>query len=140
MSRISSKIQAKVRQKAKNRCGDCLLPQAILMSKLEMEHILPLSEGGADKEENLWLACRDCNSYKSFKIYGFDEISKRKVKLFNPHRQKWHRHFNFNESKTQIFGKTACGRATVIVLRFNKEQAIKARMLWITAGWYPPID
>ena len=48
MSRISSKVQAKVRQRAKSRCGYCLLPQEILMGKLEIEHILPLAEGGTD--------------------------------------------------------------------------------------------
>jgi len=71
MSRISSKIQRKIRQDAKNRCGYCQLPQEILMGKLEIEHLLPLAEGGTDEEENLWLACRDCNSFKSSKLYFF---------------------------------------------------------------------
>ncbi len=138
MSRISRKLQAKIRRDAKNRCGYCLLPQAILMGKLEIEHLLPLAEGGTDDEENLWLACRDCNSYKSFKVFVVDEETKQKVKLYNPRLQNWHEHFYFNENKTEIFGKTACGRATVTTLRMNAEQAVKARMLWVAAGWYPP--
>lgn len=140
MSRISRKIQAKVRRDAKNRCGYCLLPQEILMGKLEIEHLLPLAESGSDDEKNLWLACRDCNSYKSFKIYGFDEETQEKIKLFNPRTQNWHEHFAFSDDKTKIIGKTACGRATVIALRLNKEQAVRARSLWIKAGWYPPKD
>ena len=51
MSRVPTKIQAKVRQAAKNRCGYCLLPQEILMGKLEIEYLLPLAEGGIDDEE-----------------------------------------------------------------------------------------
>ncbi|HMS41766.1 MAG TPA: HNH endonuclease signature motif containing protein [Pyrinomonadaceae bacterium] len=140
MSKVSSKIQAKVRREAKNRCGYCLLPQEILMGKLEIEHLLPIAEGGTDAEENLWLACRDCNSYKSSKVYAFDEETEQKVKLFNPRTQDWHEHFKFNENQTKIIGKTACGRATVITLRMNEDQAVRARMLWVVAGWYPPKD
>jgi hypothetical protein len=140
MSRISSKIQTKVRNTAKNRCGYCLLPQEILMGKLEIEHIVPIAKGGTDEEENLWLSCRDCNSYKSSKIKGFDEETQQEVKLYNPRKQNWNEHFDFDESKTIINGKTTCGRATVNALRMNEEQAVKARMIWVKAGWYPPID
>ncbi len=138
MSRISRKIQAKVRKEAKNRCGYCLLPQEILMSKLEIEHLTPLAEGGTDEEENLWLACRDCNSFKSSKVYVFDEETGQKVKIFNPRTQIWQEHFIFSEDKTTIIGKTPCGRATVIALRMNNEQAVSARRLWVKADWYPP--
>ena len=140
MSRISSKVEAKIRREAGNRCGYCLLPQEILMGKLEIEHLLPLAQGGTDDETNLWLACRDCNSYKSSKIYGFDDQTGRKVKIFNPRTQNWSKHFKFSEEKTKIIGKTACGRATVIALKMNEKQAVKARMLWVIAGWYPPKD
>ncbi len=138
MSRISSKIQAKIRQDAKNHCGYCLLPQEILMGKLEIEHLLPLAEGGTDAEENLWLACRDCNSFKSSKVYVFDDETKQKIKLFNPRTQNWHEHFRFSKNKTTIIGKTPCGRATVVALRMNNEQAVRARSRWVEAGWYPP--
>ena len=140
MSRISRKIQAKVRKAAKNRCGYCLLPQEILMGKLEIEHLLPQAIGGTNEEENLWLACRDCNSHNSFKVYVFDDETRQKVKLFNPRTQIWHEHFKFNQDQTKIIGKTVCGRATVIALRMNEDQAVKARLLWVKASWYPPKD
>lgn len=140
MSRISRKLEANVRRVSKHRCGYCQLPQEILMGKLEVEHILPLAEGGTDEEFNLWLACRECNSYKSSKVYGFDEKTNRRVKLFNPQIQNWKRHFNFSQDKTKVIGKTACGRATVAALRMNTEQAVSARILWVEAGWYPPKD
>lgn len=140
MSRISAKLEAKIRLSAKNRCGYRLLPQDILIGKLEMEHLLPLAEGGTDEEVNLWLACRDCNSYKSSKVYVFDAQTNRKVKLFNPRTQNWKRHFKLNENNTKIIGKTTCGRATMAALRMNEDQAVKARILWVAAGWYPPKD
>jgi hypothetical protein len=53
MSRLAEKIDAQVRRISKNRCGYCLLPQEILMGKLEIEHILPVSKGGTD----VWKIC-----------------------------------------------------------------------------------
>ncbi len=138
MSRVSPKIDAKIREDAKNRCGYCLLPQEILMGKLEIEHLLPLAAGGTDDIENFWLACSDCNSYKSSKIYVFDSKTERKVRIFNPRTQNWDRHFKFNENKTIIIGKTVCGRATAAALKMNNKQAVIARTLWVEAGWYPP--
>jgi hypothetical protein len=140
MSRLTDKIDAEVRKASKNCCGYCLLPQEILMGKLEIEHILPVSQDGTDDLENLCLACRECNSYKSSKVFGFDFESKRKIKLFNPQTQNWKRHFTFSENKTIIIGKTACGRATIEAIKMNNEQAVKARMLWVEVGWYPPED
>ena len=110
------------------------------MGKLEIEHLLPIAEGGTDDEENLWLACRDCNSFKSSRIYVFDEETAQTTRLFNPRTQNWHEHFSLSEDKTIIKGITACGRATVIALRMNTEQAVYARTIWVKAGWYPPKD
>ena len=84
MSKISRSLQKKIRLQAKNRCGYCLLPQNLNPTWLEIEHIQPIAAGGTNEEENLWLACRECNSHKSVKTFGFDEKSVRRVKLFNP--------------------------------------------------------
>lgn len=140
MSRISTKVRAKVCRDAKNRCGYCLLPQMILSSPLEIEHILPISAGGTDEEDNLCLACRECNSHKSAKIDVFDYETGQTVRLFNPRTQIWNEHFEFGDNESLIIGKTACGRATVIALKMNIRQAVDARKLWVIAGWYPPKD
>jgi 5-methylcytosine-specific restriction endonuclease McrA len=87
MSRISATLEAKIRKDFKNRCSYCLLPQEILSSLLEIEHILATSNGGTDEESNLCLACRICNSYKSNKLKGFDAKTKQSVELFNPRTQ-----------------------------------------------------
>lgn len=138
MSEISLKLKNKIRKDAKNRCGYCQLPQYIIPNMLEMEHLLPLSEGGLDEEENLWLACRNCNSFKSSKTEAVDTETKQTVPIFNPRTQNWEEHFKFSESGTEIFGKTPCGRATVIALRLNFEQAVISRQNWVDVGWFPP--
>lgn len=140
MSKIARKLAEKIRHQAKNRCGYCLLPQNLNPTLLEIEHIQPTAGGGTDEEENLWLACRECNSHKAAKTHGFDQESKRRVKLFNPRKQNWKRHFKFSADVTEIIGKTVCGRATVEALKLNSEVLVSVRRLWAEYDLFPPED
>ena len=140
MSKLTRKLAEKIRQQAKNRCGYCLLPQDLNPTLLEIEHLQPTAKGGTDAEENLWLACRECNSHKSVKTHGFDEKTQRRVSLFNPRKQKWRNHFRFSEDKTEIIGKTACGRVTVESLKLNNEILVSVRKLWVEFDLFPPKD
>ncbi len=45
-------------------CGVCWVD---LTGRFDVEHIVPLSRGGSDSPENLWLSCPDCNKRKSTK-------------------------------------------------------------------------
>jgi hypothetical protein len=107
---------------------------------LEIEHIIPKAAGGLDNEENLWLACRLCNSYKGTQTHARDPVANRNVKLFNPRQQKWSRHFARTEDGTRISGLTASGRATVLALQLNNPYAVTVRQSWISAGWHPPTE
>lgn len=108
--------KARVHEAAANRCGYCLTPQAYAMHVLEIDHIIPRAAGGSDDEGNLWLACRLCNNAKGAKTHGYDSVSRRRVRLFNPRIQKWRGHFYWSEDGVRVMGRTACGRATVIAL------------------------
>ncbi len=140
MSKISDELRRKIAEAAKFRCGYCQMPQAILPMPLEIEHILPQAADGTDEEENLWLACRACNSFKHAKTHGFDQETKQEIRLFNPRTEDWQGHFEFDLETGEIIGKTGCGRVTVIALQMNTEQAVSARLHWVKAGWYPPED
>lgn len=140
MSAISRKLQTKIRLQAKDRCGYCLLPQNLNPTLLEIERIRPVADGETDAEENLWLACRECNSHKAVKTSGFDSKSGRLIKLFNPRKQNWNRHFKFNKDNTEIIGKTVCGRATVEALKMNNEILVSVRRLWVEFDLFPPKD
>ncbi len=72
---ISVEIDRNVRSMAKNRCGYCLSPQKLVMARLEIEHIIPVSKGGSSEESNLWLACPICNSHKAGKIEAIDPVT-----------------------------------------------------------------
>ncbi|MUG98427.1 HNH endonuclease [Scytonema sp. UIC 10036] len=138
-SYIPIEIERRVRKDARNRCGYCLSPQHLVMARLEIEHIIPISKGGSNDESNLWLACPLCNGYKSDKTTGVDPETAEKIELFNPRTQVWSEHFYWSEDGLCIVGKTPTGRATVVVLHLSDDpDAIEVRSYWVSAGWHPP--
>ena len=139
-SQISEELRAKIRIEANNQCGYCRSLQKYVLGILEIEHIIPKALGGSDDEENLWLACRLCNNYKGTQTQATDPLANSKVKLFNPRKQKWSRHFAWTDDGTNIIGITACGRATTIALQLNNIYAVTVRQAWVSAGWHPPSE
>jgi hypothetical protein len=137
---ISNAVRARVREQARHRCGYCRSSQQYVLGLLELDHIIPKARGGTDDEENLWLACRMCNGFKGTQTYARDPISGRRVRVFNPRRQRWSRHFMWSEDGTRLIGRTACGRATVVALQLNHVMAVLVRREWVSAGWHPPED
>lgn len=135
---IPAEIEQRVRTVAGNRCGYCLSPQWLLPWELEIEHILPVARKGTEEEENLWLSCRSCNSFKAVQTHAYDPATQRRVRLFNPRRQKWRRHFGWSQDGTEVIGLTVCGRATVVALKLNNIFATTARGEWVSVGWHPP--
>lgn len=140
MGHISESLRRKVAEASGHRCGYCRTAQLISAAQMHVEHIVPLAAGGSDDEENLWLACAWCNSYKSSKMSGVDPDTGEDSALFNPRKQRWHQHFRWTDDGTEIIGITAIGRATVATLRMNNEHIVASRRLWALAGWHPPKD
>ena len=135
---VPDAVRATVRAQAGNRCGYCLVRQEYVPWMLEIEHIIPRSKGGTDDEENLWLACHSCNLFKANQTHGRDPVTGYRVRLFNPRKKRWQRHFFWSADGTLIIGRTACGRATVVALNLNNLVAVTVRRNWIAAGWHPP--
>lgn len=134
MSQIPEEVRIRVRAQANHQCGYCRSLQKYVLGVLEMEHIIPKAAGGSDDEENLWLACRLCNSYKGPQTHATDPVTNRNVKLFNPRQQKWSRHFAWSDNGIHISGLTAVGRATVLALQLNDFYAVTVRQAWVSAG------
>lgn len=144
MSRSRRKVPAalgrKVRRQARSRCGYCLCSDALLGMPIEFEHLIPLAAGGRTTEENLWLSCRRCNSFKGVQTQAEDSETLESVNLFNPRDQRWNDHFRWSEDGTEIIGLTPSGRATVAALKLNNPTIVVTRRLWVSAGWWPPED
>ncbi len=84
MSQLSENLKRLVRERAGSRCEYCLSHQDYIMGRLQIDHILPISKGGQDTEENLCLACELCNQYKWNKIVATDPETNQVTSLFNP--------------------------------------------------------
>ncbi|MBX3002115.1 MAG: HNH endonuclease [Caldilineaceae bacterium] len=140
-SRIPTSVEQQVRQAAQNRCGYCLSPQRLVMARLEIEHIVPISKGGSDEESNLWLACPLCNRHKGNRTTAIDSETGNSVPLFNPRTQNWFNHFAWSNDGLRIIGLTPTGRATVVALHLDDDpDALFVRSFWVEAGWHPPVN
>lgn len=137
---IPVESREQIANRARNRCGYCLSPEKITGVPLEIDHIIPLSVGGFSTEDNLWLACCPCNAFKGSQTHALDVVTGQRVRLFNPRKQQWKRHFEWSQDGTRIIGKTACGRATVLALQMNNDLIVDARLSWVSVGWHPPKD
>lgn len=138
MTYIPEKVRKRIRQRAGNRCEYCLSHQQFIMAKLQIDHIIPVSEGGKNTENNLCLSCDLCNQFKWTRTKGIDLESGEVVALFNPRKDKWNAHFTWSKNGIEIIGLTPCGRATVQVLKLNNQLAKIVRKNWVKAGWHPP--
>ncbi len=137
---VSEKLRRRVAAKARHRCGYCLSSEAVIGLALDVEHLMPEALGGPTVEANLWLACSACNTFKGHRISAVDPEGGEAVRLFNPREQDWAEHFLWVDGGVRIAGKTAVGRATVKALRLNRSLVVRARRLWVEAGWHPPED
>jgi len=135
---VSDALRERVRSAARDRCGYCRVPQKQVYGWLEVEHIVPKAVGGTDDEDNLWLACDFCNTYKGSKVKARDPVSGTLVSLYNPRRQNWNRHFCWEGP--YLIGQTRVGRATVDALSLNARLALSTRRQWMSVGWHPPTD
>jgi 5-methylcytosine-specific restriction endonuclease McrA len=72
---VPNELRERIRMQAGDRCGYCLSAQRYVFAPLEIDHLLPTARAGTDDEENLWLACRMCNGFKSDHTHGHDPIT-----------------------------------------------------------------
>lgn len=135
---ISPAKRKAVAERARHLCEYCFSQRRYSPDSFSVEHIRPKSKKGSDKLENLALACQGCNNFKSDKISAFDPLSGRKIPLYNPRKDVWEKHFAWNEDFSEIVGLTAKGRATVRLLKLNREEVINLRKILRLFGEHPP--
>jgi hypothetical protein len=137
-TRVPRRLRERVAATAGYRCGYCRTPESIAGFRLSIEHIIPTGRGGKTVEGNLWLACGACNGLKGMRVQARDPATGKRVRLWNPRRQKWPDHFSWSDDGTEIRGSTPCGRATVAALQMNRPELVAARSLWVQVGCWPP--
>ena len=101
----------------------------------QIDHIIARKHRGADNPENLALCCFADNNAKGPNLAGYDNVTCHVVRLFNPRRDRWSRHFAWRGAV--MIGKTAIGRVTVEVLGINKPARVSLRASLIDEGRFP---
>jgi hypothetical protein len=112
------------------------MPQIHDELQFEIDHIIAVQHGGRTVAGNLALACFADNHHKGPNLAGLDPKTRRIVRLFNPRRHAWDRHFRWDGPV--LVGRTATGRATVVVLGINVVHRVRLREQLMLEGVFPP--
>ena len=123
-------------RRAEGRCEYCQLSQQFDDRAFEIDHIIAQKHDGPTLAGNLALSCFRCNSFKGSDISGINEATRRVVRLFNPRRQKWSKHFRWEEAS--LIGLTPTGRVTINILNINDPLRVELRQELIQEGVFPP--
>ena len=134
-SRIPAPLRRFVIERARGCCEYCLLHQDDTAFAHHVDHVIALKHGGRTEEENLALACMECNLHKGSDLAAIDPVEKVVVSLFNPRVQRWSEHFTVVNAS--VVGTTPTGRATAALLRMNESARLLERQRLLTAGLYP---
>jgi len=119
-------LRERVRRRAGSRCEYCRGRQEDYpVFRFHVEHVIAEKHGGTDDEENLALACQQCNLHKGSNLSGIDPDTNTVVLLFHPRKNDWNEHFSAHGSR--IVGLTPTGRATVRVLNINDDDRVRLR-------------
>jgi hypothetical protein len=70
-------------------------------------------------------------------LLGLDDEGVAGRPLFNPRKDRWDEHFEFDSATLHLKGKTAQGKGTINRLRMNYPLQIEARRLWVGLEIYP---
>lgn len=138
MPKIARAVREFVRQRVQDRCEYCVSPTWLTGQLHEIDHILPRALGGDSNPENLCLACASCNGQKRDYVEAQDPLTGETVALFHPRKHEWKSHFEWSADGLTILGRTAIGRATVILLAMNHSLIVSARSFWVDLGVHPP--
>ena len=131
-----NRLYPTVAQRAGHRCEYCRAPEAVHSFAFEVEHTLPRTRGGGDELNNLALACRACNAFKSDAVQATDPETGQPAPVFNPRVDVWDVHFNVGDDD-RIAGLTPVGRATVARLNLNADRRVVARGRWRALNLFP---
>jgi hypothetical protein len=130
-------LRKAVRRRARSQCEYCQLPEAYAFIRpFHLEHIVARKHRGPSSLANTALACDRCNYRKGSDLTGIDPVTRKLVRLYNPRRMKWSRHFRWQG--VLLVGRTAVGRATVAVLQMNHEERLEVREALMEEGIFPP--
>jgi HNH endonuclease len=136
MRALPAAVDRFVRERASHRCEYCQMHSALQGATFHIEHAIPRSRGGSDKEDNLALSCPTCNLVKADRRTLRDPHTGSVVEVFNPRIHQWADHFRFEGR--MVCGVTPIGRALVAALELNSSRRLLIRSAEEQAGLRQP--
>jgi hypothetical protein len=133
---MEKSLVQEVWRRAGNACEYCRMPQAFYGTRHQIDHVIAEQHKGPTTLDNLALACFPCNNHKGPNLSSVDPLTGKVVRLFNPRRDRWARHFAWDGPR--LLGKTARGRATIELLAINHPDYVAVREALIAEGVFPP--
>lgn len=133
--RVSSRLRNRVAARANWACEYCRISEDDTAFGCEVDHVIAVQHEGPTTSVNLAYACLTCNRAKGTNVATVDRKTKKLVRLFNPRRDSWGRHFALKDGR--FVGKTAIGKATIRLLGLNDKARIEERRLLMLLGTYP---
>jgi hypothetical protein len=133
--RFSESERTLMARRAQSFCEYC---KVFVPDTFEIEHIIPLIQGGSNDLDNLAVSCGGCNNRKGAKTSANDPLTVLEVPLFHPRQDIWREHFQWNDDFTEVTGISPIGRATVELLQLNRIGLIQLRAALFRHGNFPP--
>ena len=133
---VSVRQRRLIHELAGGCCEYCRIGLGEQSAEFHIDHIIAVTHGGEDTDQNLCLACLDCNRKKGPNVAALDPLDGAPTKLFHPRLQDWTEHFRIG-ADASILGITPEGRTTVAVLGMNSEMRVEQRYKEMLLGSYP---
>ena len=131
---VPAGLRRLVRERARDRCEYCLIPESMTFAAHWIDHIIAEKHGGVTEAENLANCCVLCNQRKGSDLSSIDVASGDIVPLFHPRRDRWVEHFQLAEGR--IEPRTPVGRATARLLQLNSPDRVEERRQLVAAGLF----
>ena len=133
--RVNKTLDRLVRDRAKERCEYCHLPESSSYLTFPIDHVIARVHGGLTEADNLALSCQFCNTNKGTSLSGIDPLNGRITRLYHPRKDSWSKHFEWDGPT--LIGLTSFGRTTIAVLLINDLRMLAIRDFLIEAGLFP---
>lgn len=138
MAESTGRLREEIAARSHGLCEYCRCPELLTAGIFSLDHIIPRSKSGSDGLENRAFCCQPCNNIKYNKVVGKDPVTGELVSLYHPRQQRWSDHFKWSEDFLRLEGLTATGRATICLMRLNREKLVAIRSLLRQVGEHPP--
>ena len=133
---IPAELRRRVRERAGNRCEYCRIQEATTLLGCEVDHVISEKHGGLTVENNLALACFECNRAKgsdlgSYLAPGATQLTR----FFHPRWDEWQQHFLYQPTG-ELMGLTPEGMVTARLFNFNASIRVAERIALVQRGLY----